>query len=158
MDTLEIICSLRDVKKFLGVFPSDFLPHSIAQSGTVINSDPQTEKVSHLLAVHFRPSSYTSYYFDSYGLAPFIPAIQLFIRHNCSVWNYNLVHLQGPSSTVWGKYCCLKTLYMDRVYTPKQYVGLFITETADKQISMMFQSEFGPLRRVPRGDQWSHSM
>ena len=31
MDTLQILCTLCDVKTFLGVFPSDLLPHSITQ-------------------------------------------------------------------------------------------------------------------------------
>jgi hypothetical protein len=47
---------------------------------------------------------------------------------------------------------------MDRVYTPKQFVVLFDTATTDEQNSMMFQAEFGPLRRVPHGGQCSHSM
>ena len=91
-------------------------------------------------------------------IAPSIPAIQLFIRRNCSVWNYNSVRLQGPTSTVCGKYCCLYALYMDRGYTPEQFVGLFDTTNAEKQISTMFQSEFEPLNRVPCGGQCSHSM
>jgi Adenovirus endoprotease. len=102
MNTVQIIRSLRDVGSFLCVFPSDLL-HSITHSSTVIiNGDPHTEKCLHWLAVHFRPRSYTSY-FDSYGLPPFIPAIQ-FIRRNFSAWNYNSVQLQRPTSTVCGKY------------------------------------------------------
>ena len=56
----------------------DLLPHSITQSVNIINANPHTEKGSHWLAVHFRPLSYTSYYFDSYGLPPFNPAIHSF--------------------------------------------------------------------------------
>jgi hypothetical protein len=61
MGTVQIICSKRDVRSFLGVFPSDLFPHFIAQTDTVIiNADPHTEKVSHWLTVYFRPRSYNS--------------------------------------------------------------------------------------------------
>ena len=118
MDTRQIMCCLRYVSSFLGVFPSYLLPqHSIAQSGTlIVNTDPHTETGSHWLAVHFQLCSHSSYYFDSYGLPPFIPSIQSFIRRNCSVWDYNSVQLQVPTSAVCGKYCCLFALYMDRLY------------------------------------------
>ena len=119
MDTRQIIFCLMYVISFLGVFPSDLLPrHSIARSGTVIvNTDPLTESDSHWLAIHFQSRSLCSYYFDSYGLRPFIPSIDSFIRRNSIVWDYNSVQLQGHTSTVCGKYCCLFALYMDRGYT-----------------------------------------
>jgi len=45
MDTTQILCTLRDVRSFLGVFPDDMLPRSVTQSDTVIiNADSQTEK------------------------------------------------------------------------------------------------------------------
>ena len=54
MDTTQIACTLKDVRSFLGVFPSDMLPRSVTQTGTIIiNTDPHTEKFSHWLAVHF---------------------------------------------------------------------------------------------------------
>ena len=54
MNTTQIACTLMDVRSFLGVFPSDMLPRSVTQTGTVIiNIDPHTEKGSHCLAVHF---------------------------------------------------------------------------------------------------------
>jgi hypothetical protein len=46
MDTRQLMCCLRDVRSFLGVFPFDLLPpHSIVQSGTlIINADPRTQR------------------------------------------------------------------------------------------------------------------
>jgi hypothetical protein len=81
MDTRQIICCLRDVGSFLGVFPSDLLPkYSIALYGTlIVNTDPQTESGSHWLAIHFQSLSSTEFYFDSYGLPPLIPSIQTLI-------------------------------------------------------------------------------
>ena len=160
MDTRQIMCCLRYVCSFLGVFPSDLLPqHSISRSGTlIVNTDPHTENGSHWLAIHFQSRSHSSYYFDSYELPPFIPSIQSFIRSNCSVWDYNSIQLQGPTRTVCGKYCCLFPLYMNRGYTPKQFVGLLATATADKEVSEMFEPEIGPLCKMTReGGQCSRS-
>ena len=157
---MQILCTLQNVKSFLGVFPSDLLPHSITtRSGTVIiNTDPHTEGGSHWLAIHFEPKSSTAYYFDSYGILPFIPTIHAFLRRNCTVWDYNTVQLQSLTSTFCGQYCCMFALYMDRGYTPKQFVGLFSADIADHQIDEIFTSEFGPLREKPRGGQCSHNM
>ena len=155
MDTRQIMCCLRYVISFLGFFPSDLLPQpSITLCDTlIVNTDPHTENGSHWLAIHFQSRSLSSYYFDSYGLPPFIPSVQSFIRSNCSVWDYNSIQLQGPTNTVCGKYCCLFVLYMDRGYTPKQFVGLLATATADKLVFEMFESEFGPLLNMSREGQ-----
>ena len=106
MDTLQIMCALRDLRSFAGVFTSDLLPHSIAHACTVIiNADPLTEKGSHWLAVQFLPKSSSAYCFVSYGLPPtLVPAIHEFIRRNCAVWDYNRRQLQGLTSNVCGKY------------------------------------------------------
>jgi len=86
MDTTQIFCTLKDVRSFLEIFPSDMLPRSVTQSGTVImNADPHTEKVSHWLPEHFLPKSSSAYFFDSYGIVPLVPDIAAFIRRNCAV-------------------------------------------------------------------------
>ena len=132
MDTMQILCTLRNVRSFLGVFLSDLLPQSVSQSGTVIiNADPHTEKGSHWLAVLFRPKSASAYYFDSYGFVPHVPNIHAFIRRNSTVSNYNKRQLQGLTNNVCGKYCCLFALYTDQGYTPQQFVGLLEAEGAD---------------------------
>jgi len=88
MDTVQIICSLKNVKSFLGVYPSEMLPHSIhQQTGTVIiNTDPHTREGTHWLAIHFQPKSSTAFIFDSYGQPP--PSdlnILSFLKRNCTV-------------------------------------------------------------------------
>ena len=45
MDTTQILFTLKDVRSFLGVFPTDMLHCSVTQSGTgIINADTHTEK------------------------------------------------------------------------------------------------------------------
>ena len=154
MDTVQISCILNNVKTFLGALPSDLLPHSITQSSTVIvNTDSHTQSGSHWLAIRLEPRSSTAFYFDSYGLSPYIHDIQSFLRRNCTVLNYNNAQLKAPMSTVCGKYCCPFALYVDRGYTGKQFVGLFTPNRADQQVENLFAQEFGSLRRLSRGGQ-----
>ena len=116
MDTRQIMCCLRYGGSFLGVFPSDLNPQDpITSSGKlIVNTDPHTDSGSQLLAIHLQSRSHSPYYFDSYGLPPFIPSIRSFINRNCIMWDYNAIQLQGLTSTICGKYCCLFALYMDR--------------------------------------------
>jgi len=134
MDTVQIQNALQDVNSFLGVYASDLLPRSIVQTGTIIvNTDPGTEKGSHWQAIHFQNPHRSSscYFFDSYSRPPYIPYILYFIRRNCIVWQYNRTQLQGPTTTVCGEYCFFFALYMNRGYTPQQFVGLFAADNAD---------------------------
>jgi len=104
MDTTQILCALRNVKSFKGVFPSDMLPPSIAQSGTdIINTDPHKEKISHWLVVLSLPKYSSAYFSDSYGIVPLVAYIAAFIRHNCTVWDYKRRQLQVVTSNIWGK-------------------------------------------------------
>jgi hypothetical protein len=105
------------------------------------------------LAIGLEPRSPIAFYFDSYGLLPQIHDIQSFLRRNCTVLNCNNTQLQGPLSTVCGKYCCLFALYMDRGYTGRQFVLLFTLALADRQVECLFALEFGSLRGLSRGGQ-----
>jgi len=76
-----------------------------------------TERVSHWLAVHFRPKSSSAYYFVSYGIVSLVPSIQAFTKRICTAWDYNKRVLEGLKSDAYEKYCCLCTLYIDWCYT-----------------------------------------
>ena len=159
MDTVQILYTPRYVRSFLGVFPSDLLPHPITRSGSIIvNTDPHTEKGSQLLAIHSEPKSSSAFYFDSYGISPNKLAIKYFFTHNCTVWNHNTVQLQGLTSTVCCQSCSLFTLYMDRGYIPKHFIDFFAADIADRQVNEIFTSEFGPLRKELRGGQCSYDI
>ena len=136
-----------------GVFPSDLLPHSIARACTVIiNADPHTGKCSHWLAVLFLPKSSRACYFDSYGVPPtLVPAIHEFLRRTYTVWYYNRRQLQGLTSNVCGKYCCLFAHYADRWFGSRQVVVLFDGEDDDRQIKWTFLSDLGQLRKKGGG-------
>jgi len=146
MDTVQIQHDLQDVNSFLGVYASDLLTRSIVQAGTVIvNTDPHTQRGSHWQAINFQnPRSSKCYFFDSYGCHPHIPSFLDFIRRNCTLCQYNRTQLQGPTTTVGDEYCCLFALYMDRGYTPQQYVGLFAADSANRHIHRLFRSDIVP--------------
>ena len=154
MNTVQILCTLRNVKKFLGVF-------SIRSPTTYHNTTcynkcylrPHTEDSSHWLAINFHPISCSGFYFDSHGLRPYIPSIRSLLKRTFPVWNFNAVQLQGLTSNVCGHYYCLFALYLDRGYSPKHLISLFNPRTADIQVPQMFASEFGSVRetRGPSG-------
>ena len=128
---------------FLDVYASDLLPRSITKTCTVIvKADPHTKGGSHWLAVHFRPKSSNAYYFDSYGIVPFVPVIEDFVQRNSTTWDRNKRQLQTLTSEVCGKCFCLFALYMDWGYTAQQFVALF-GKPADRQVEAMFTAEFG---------------
>ena len=146
MDTLLILWTLRDFSFFIDAFPSDLLPESVTQttSSVIVNADPHTEGGSHWLAVHFRPKSSSDYYFDSYGIVPLVPSIQAFMKRNCTICEYNRRQLQGLTTDVCGKYSCIFALYMDRGYTPQQFISLFDTcNLADQEVERLYTIEFG---------------
>jgi hypothetical protein len=134
MDTRQIICCLRDVGLFLAVFPSDLLTRTVRSGTIIVKTDRHTESVSHWLVIQIQSSSSKIYYFDSYGLPPLIHSIQSFINRNCTVWDYNLVQLQGPTTAVCAKYCCLFALYADRGYTPQKSIEVVGTVDTDKSV------------------------
>ena len=156
MDAVQIICTLKHVKSFLSVYPSDRLPHSIHQqtSTVILNTDPHTQEGTHWLAIHFQQKSSPASYFNSYGQPPpYDLNILSFLNRNWTVWNYKTTSLQGPTTVVCGYYCCLFALYMDEGYTPQQFVRLFTPRIADRQVMRLFTRNFGSLRGTPRGGQ-----
>jgi hypothetical protein len=152
---MQILCALRNVPSFLGVYPSDLLPpHAITRPGTVtINAGPQTRSGSHWFAIRLEPISSNAFYFESYGLPPLVPAFQSFLRRTSSVWEYNKTQLQGLTSTVCGHYCCLFALCSDEGVSQRQFVSLFGARHADQRVLELFASRFGSRVALHRGGQ-----
>jgi hypothetical protein len=94
MDTLEVYRALRDVPTFAGVFLCHLLPApplpELVRYTLIVNTDVHTDPGSYWVAVHLDTRSSSGYYFDSYGLFPLVPAMQHFIRRNCTPSNYTL--------------------------------------------------------------------
>lgn len=142
MDTIQIINALKNVPSFHGVYPSDLLPKNINYGTYIINFDSHTQKGSHWVAVFVLPLR--GYYFDSYGLYPPLTSILQFIKRHCITWNYNQRQLQGPTTDTCGHYASLFALFMDRGYSPMEYINLF-TLKPDVQVKQLFHQYLGPL-------------
>jgi len=85
MDTVQILCTMRDVDSFLDVLASDLLPLSIPKICTVVvNADPHTRGGLNWRAIPFWHKSPSAYYFDSYVIIPLVPDFLAFIRRNCT--------------------------------------------------------------------------
>jgi len=112
----QILSGRLFVRPFTAFYPQ--------QTGIIIlNTDPHTQEGTHWLAIHFQPKSSTAFYFDTYAQPP--PSdltILSFLNRNCTVWIYNTTSLQGPTCVVCGHYSCLFAMYMDKGYTPQQFV------------------------------------
>ena len=149
MDTVQILCRLRDVRSFLDVFPSDFPPQSITRTSTVIvYADPQTEGASHWLAVLLRPKSSSAYYFDSYGIVALVPSFQTFIKRNCMTWDYKRRQLQGLTTDVCGKF--IRPLRGSGIHTATIHFPLRFLQTCRPACGRLCTVEFWD--QMSRGD------
>ena len=94
-------------REFRGVYPSDRLPKFIVNGQAhafIINTDPHNKPGEHWVALYIT-SFGKCIYFDSFGIPPFIPAIQNFISRNSLNMTYNRLVLQPFSSLKCGLYC-----------------------------------------------------
>ena len=144
MNTLQIVHALKDVPSFQGVYPSDLLPKNVNSGSYIINFDEHTEPGSHWVGVYFYKNFVTSFYFDSYGLFPPLTSIHTFIKQHSITWNYSHRQLQGLTSNTCGYYACLFALFMDKGYSPMEYINQF-TLQPDVQVKQLFHHYLGPL-------------
>ena len=105
MNTQQISSALKNIKEFLGVFPSDKLPKSIQPPAALIaNTDPQSKPGKHWVAF-FIDHDRSGEYFDSYGQQPCVKSFQTFLSRNSNNQLHNNQRIQGPLSSVCGQYC-----------------------------------------------------
>jgi len=150
MDTWQILCTLRDVTSFLDVFPSDLLPPSRPVLKPCTHHQCRSPyRGRFTLASH---TSYTPLFeclFRFIWHLPLVFSIQTLLHHNCTIWEYKKRQLQGLTSEVCGQYCCLFALYMDRGYTPQQFITLFAGRSnADRLVKQFSRLNLGPPCRV----------
>lgn len=112
MNTLQLIQVMeQDFKsrgKFCGVYASDTLPSVIEHypCGLIVNTDPQTEKGSHWVAVYF-PTKERGEFFYSYGYPPdfYQQNFKTFLDSHSRTWVYNHRCLQNFDSSTCGQFC-----------------------------------------------------
>ena len=133
MNTLEIDAILRDdrrtSKAFKGVFASDELPsRTSTDSLFVCNTDPSDRPGTHWIVVYV-DEMHKSDYFDSFGMAPTIPEIELFLNDNSVAWAYNDRPVQEITSDACGHHCIFFAVHRCIGFDMKSIVNMY---TKDK--------------------------
>ena len=125
MNTQQISSALKNIKEFLGVYPSDKLPKSIQPPvGLIANTDPQSKPGKHWVAF-FIDHDRNGEYFDSYGQQPVVKSFQTFLNKNTSEFLCNNQRIQGPLSSVCGQYCIFYIIHRVKDIAMQKIVNVF---------------------------------
>lgn len=104
---------------YLGVFPSDRIPHEAVKTYpccAVVNTKPHNHPGMHWVCF-VKDSHNNGVYFDSYGYPPYnLESVALVLDH-CNQWDFNNQQLQTLFSTVCGQYCIFFLLHFAKGYT-----------------------------------------
>jgi hypothetical protein len=120
MDTFQILFPAQCAFFLIGL-PIRHSSLGQNQPDTIIlNADPHTEDGSHWLAMYIKPRFSTSFYFDSYGLPSFVPAIESFLRRICTIWEYNKTATRINNS-LWPLLMSSCTLHGQAVHAKRVY-------------------------------------
>ncbi|KAL7306142.1 hypothetical protein TKK_0001588 [Trichogramma kaykai] len=113
MNSLELLKKLSLISDHtIGVFPADRIPKVWTRPAAfILNTDDHTKPGMHWVSIYSNSNGY-AYYFDSYGIPPFVPLDINRIRKNCKRYGYNTVQLQSATSDVCGQYCLMFLYYM----------------------------------------------
>ena len=144
MDTVQIQHALQDVNSFLGVYASDLLPLSIAQTGTIIvNTDPHRAWLTLASHIFSKPSSHLKRLLLRFLLPLSFYSLHLrFYTTPLYSLAINRTQFQGPTNSLWRILLPLRSVHGQGLH-PQKFVGLFPAENADRNIHQLFCSEFG---------------
>ena len=97
-------------KMFIGVFAADTLPTNLSYPCTlIVNTDDSNLPGQHWVAIHIDKKR-IGYFFDSYGMTPYVTNFINFLNKFCDSWKFNSKPLQSINTIVCGQYCCLFVL------------------------------------------------
>jgi len=117
---------IRKCTLFRGVYAADELKKIKVVPGIyIINCDTSNLPGSHWICIYFSPLM-QGYYFDSYGIPPYIPQHKYFlIKNSKHCWKYNKVELQSLDSSVCGHYCCLFVMFVSQGHAADDFAKKF---------------------------------
>lgn len=126
MNSLEILRALALIPDHtIGVYPSDMIPETWQiPAALVFNTDNSKKPGTHWVAAYVDRKS-SGYYFDSYGIKPYIPDHVMRLRKNCKTLRYNDHQLQSVSSDVCGHFCVMFLYYMACGLGFREFLKLF---------------------------------
>ena len=97
-------------KMFIGVFAADTLPTNVNYPCTlIVNTDKSNLPGQHWVAIDIDKNK-VGYFFDSYGMTPYVTYFINFLNRFCKRWVFNSKPLQNINTFVCGQYCCLFVL------------------------------------------------
>ena len=130
MNSLEILKNLSQIHAHtVGVFPADQIPRVWTKpTAFVFNTDDHTRPGMHWVAVYVN-SSNIGYYFDSYGMPPFVPEHINRLRKNCKHFRWNVKQLQSETSDVCGQYCIMFLQNMSNGISMRVFLDNFSADT-----------------------------
>lgn len=137
MNTVQLLNALTKnkytKKNFYGVFASDKLPKIVPKPSLIIvNNATSNEKGEHWTCFFLSKNSSKNYYFDSFGMKPFLQSYQLFLKNNCRSYMTNSKRLQSSFSNVCGEYCLVFLLACCRGLPMNAFLKQFSTSNFDQ--------------------------
>jgi hypothetical protein len=117
MDTITLRKALRKMKKLclkkhaVGVYAANRLPTRFSKPAAfIIHTENADVAIGHWIAMYFSQDG-SSYYFDSYGLDPYVKSHIKFLHRNSRKLHINRKCYQAVDSNVCGGYCLLFLAY-----------------------------------------------
>jgi hypothetical protein len=103
-EALVKLQQLAPVKHSVGVYSAENLPSKINRPAAIIvHSENSDKDIGHWLAIYLTKKC--AFYFDSYGLKPYVNNHINFLARNANKVYYNKKCYQAPATTVCGGYC-----------------------------------------------------
>lgn len=138
---VDNVCHILLKHKFLCVSSYDKFPSKLNGSeptSFIINLSNSNEQGSHFVCIYL--TKYSIEYMDSYGLAPFLPRIQSFIKKHQMKrkYIYNNKCIQSMNSYFCGFYCIGFLLSKDLKMSMKEFQKMFVNLEQNDQTLISF--------------------
>lgn len=145
IDLEHVLQSCPQTKSlFVGVFPLDAMSTLSILSRpalVVCNSAYSKSKGEHWYCFFLGYNNVE--FFDSYGLPPSSPHLDMFIKLNSRErFSYNTNQLQSLTSSTCGKYVATYLYYRSIGHTLEQYLQLFRNRFPDRVVRFLFSKMF----------------
>ena len=112
---------------FMGVFPSNHLPHPSREGIFVVNTDACNRPGEHWICI-FVGLDGKGEFFDSFGRPP-DGVFLSYMNMHCRRWTYNSLQLQSIASRLCGHYCIFYCAYHCKNFNVHTIASWFTSDT-----------------------------
>ena len=128
MNTHQLTRLLPSNVRHAGVYAADRIPLQLpAFSALIVNTDCYNFPGKHWNAI-FIDYDNTGFFFDSYGMPPYVPHHLDSLRRNCKRIFYNTITLQSDQSNVCGQFCIAFLHAMSRGVKLAEFQNYFVSD------------------------------